>query len=209
MKKVLVLLMKGLFGLGFLVFLMLFSSCEENSGDVDEYQDWKGKNESYFQNVYLKADSVIHAGGNNWKIIRKWSLLEQFGDKKENNIVVHVLENGGASAMPIYTDSVVVDIEGRLMPATCDEKGAVFYTSFSGKDRNLKQDLMVTISAKGSLLNHEIDGLSTALQKMHIGDRWLIYVPSNLALQGQSLSSPFIPSYSTLIFDITLLGIKH
>lgn len=74
--------MKCLLVFVFLVILTLFSSCEENSGDVDEYQDWKGKNESYFHHVYLKADSVIHAGGNDWKIIRKWSLLEQFGDKK-------------------------------------------------------------------------------------------------------------------------------
>jgi len=200
---------KSLLGLGLLSILMLFSSCDENSGEVDEYQDWKGRNDSYFLDVYLKADSAINAGDNDWKIIRKWSLLEQFGDKKENNIVVHVLESGSSSRTPIYTDSVVVDMEGRLMPTASYDKGSVFYTSFSGKDRNLKTDLMITISAKGTLLNHEIDGLSTALQKMHIGDRWIIYVPSNLAFQGQNLSTPFIPSYSALLFDITLVGIKR
>lgn len=133
----------------------------------------------------------------------------EFGVQKENNIVVHVLENSTNTSVPIYTDSVVVDIQGMLMPTDNEERGTVFYTTFSGKDRNVSSDLRLTISAKGTLQKQEIDGLSTALQKMHIGDRWMVYVPYNLALKNQSSVSPFVPAYSTMIFDITLLGIKH
>ncbi len=193
---------------GVLLFLTI-ASCSESSEQEDEYANWKERNDVFFQGIFFKADSAINAGSNNWKIIRNWSLQEQFGVQKENNIVVHVLENSTNTSVPIYTDSVVVDIQGMLMPTDNEERRTVFYTTFSGKDRNVSSDLRLTISAKGTLQKQEIDGLSTALQKMHIGDRWMVYVPYNLALKNQSSVSPFVPAYSTMIFDITLLGIKH
>ena len=191
------------------LLLLTIASCSESSEQEDEYANWKERNDAFFQGIFFKADSAINAGSNNWKIIRNWSLQEQFGVKKENNIVVHVLENSTNTSVPIYTDSVVVDIQGMLMPTDNEERGTVFYTTFSGKDRNVSSDLRLTISAKGTLQKQEIDGLSTALQKMHIGERWMVYVPYNLALKNQSSVSPFVPAYSTMIFDITLLGIKH
>lgn len=191
------------------LLLLTIASCSESSEQEDEYANWKERNDVFFQGIFSKADSAINAGSNNWKIIRNWSLQEQFGVQKENNIVVHVLENSTNTSVPIYTDSVVVDIQGMLMPTDNEERRTVFYTTFSGKDRNVSSDLRLTISAKGTLQKQEIDGLSTALQKMHIGDRWMVYVPYNLALKNQSSVSPFVPAYSTMIFDITLLGIKH
>ena len=97
--------------LGFLLLGTLVS-CSESSQQEDEYADWKGRNETFFNEVYLKADSTIHADGDcdEWKIIRKWSLQEQFGIQKDNNIVVHVLENSSKTVTPLYTDSVVVDL---------------------------------------------------------------------------------------------------
>ena len=191
------------------LLLLTIASCSESSEQEDEYANWKERNDVFFQGIFFKADSAINAESNNWKIIRNWSLQEQFGVQKENNIVVHVLENSTNTSVPIYTDSVVVDIQGMLMPTDNEERRTVFYTTFSGKDRNVSSDLRLTISAKGTLQKQEIDGLSTALQKMHIGDRWMVYVPYNLALKNQSSVSPFVPAYSTMIFDITLLGIKH
>jgi len=47
-----------------------------------------------------------------------------------------------------------------------------------------------------------VSGLATALQKMHIGDRWLVYIPYNLGY-GES-DSGSVPAYPTLIFDVTL-----
>ena len=60
-----------------------------------------------------------------------------------------------------------------------------------------------TVNAK------QIDGLSTALQQMHLGDRWVVYVPHQYGYGTVNNSSPFVPAYSTLIFDITLVGIYH
>lgn len=50
-----------------------------------------------------------------------------------------------------------------------------------------------------------IPGWIIALQKMHIGDKWELYIPAE---QGYGMRSvPGIPGGSTLIFEIELLGI--
>lgn len=194
-----------------LLLLVTIASCSESSEQEDEYVNWRHRNETFFNEVYLKADSAIHVSGSQveWKIIRNWSLLEQFGSKKDNNIVVHVLEKSQKTVSPLYTDSVVVDLQGHLIPTISDTEGYIFYSTFSGKERNLNSDLFLTMSANGKLNNVELDGLSTALQQMHVGDRWIVYVPYNLGYQGQGMTQPFVPAYSTLIFDVTLMRIKR
>ena len=50
-----------------------------------------------------------------------------------------------------------------------------------------------------------IDGWQIALQQMHVGDKWVIYIPSEKGY-GSRASGP-IPGFSTLIFEVELLGI--
>ena len=50
-----------------------------------------------------------------------------------------------------------------------------------------------------------IDGWQIALQQMHVGDKWIIYIPSEMGY-GSKASGP-IPAYSTLIFEVELVGI--
>lgn len=50
-----------------------------------------------------------------------------------------------------------------------------------------------------------IEGWIIAIQQMHIGDKWEIYVPAE-AGYGK-FSQPRIPGGSTLIFEIELIGI--
>lgn len=84
---------------------------------------------------------------------------------------------------------------------------------------------IVTVHYKGSLINGKefdnsyqracpeafrlcdvIDGWQLALQRMHVGDRWIIYLPYTLGY-GSRTSGP-IPAFSTLIFEVELLGIS-
>lgn len=51
-----------------------------------------------------------------------------------------------------------------------------------------------------------IPGWIIALQQMHVGDRWEIYIPAEQAY-GR-LNQPGIPGGSTLIFDVELLGVQ-
>ena len=50
-----------------------------------------------------------------------------------------------------------------------------------------------------------IDGWQLALQQMHVGDKWIIYIPYELGY-GNKASGP-IPAFSTLVFEVELLGI--
>ena len=50
-----------------------------------------------------------------------------------------------------------------------------------------------------------IEGWIIAIQQMHIGDKWELYIPAEMGYG--KLSQPGIPGGSTLIFEIELLGI--
>ena len=54
-------------------------------------------------------------------------------------------------------------------------------------------------------LNQVIEGWQEALRRMHVGDRWMIYIPYMLGY-GTRTSGP-IPGFSTLIFEVELMGI--
>ncbi|MBQ8564470.1 MAG: FKBP-type peptidyl-prolyl cis-trans isomerase [Bacteroidaceae bacterium] len=50
-----------------------------------------------------------------------------------------------------------------------------------------------------------IEGWIIALQQMHVGDKWELYIPAEMGYG--KFSQPGIPDGSTLIFEIELLGI--
>lgn len=52
-----------------------------------------------------------------------------------------------------------------------------------------------------------IKGWTEALQLMHVGDKWQLFIPSELAY-GATKRSELIEANSTLIFELELLGIK-
>ena len=54
-------------------------------------------------------------------------------------------------------------------------------------------------------LRELIGGWVVAMQQMTVGDRWEIYIPSELGYG--KYSQPDIPANSTLIFDVELLSI--
>lgn len=54
-------------------------------------------------------------------------------------------------------------------------------------------------------LSDLIDGWIVAMQQMHVGDQWELYIPAEMGY-GR-LSQPGIPGGSTLIFEVELLGI--
>ena len=67
------------------------------------------------------------------------------------------------------------------------------------------------ISSRGDVplacrLRDLIEGWIIAMQQMHIGDRWEVYIPAEMGYG--KFSQPGIPGGSTLIFDIELLAIN-
>lgn len=54
-------------------------------------------------------------------------------------------------------------------------------------------------------LNELIEGWIIAMSRMCVGDKWEVYIPSEMGYG--KFSQPGIPAYSTLIFEIELLNI--
>lgn len=176
----------------------LLSSCSESDNEEEEFPNWKKTNEQYFNNLYAMAKSSADMGDKSWKVIRQWSLEESTAKDPYDYIVVNVLENGTGSGCPLYTDSVKVHYEGRLLPSTSYPGGYVFDKSFTG-EFNPATALPAKFAVSGM-----IDGFTTALQYMHIGDHWKVYIPYQLGY-GKTASGS-IPAYSTLVFDVTLVS---
>lgn len=100
-----------------------------------------------------------------------------------------VLESGDSSgASPEATDSVLAHYEGRFI------NGEVFDSSI---ERGEPAQFM---------LNQVIPGWTEALQLMQPGDKWRLFIPSDLAY-GPGGSGP-IPPHATLIFDVELLEVN-
>ena len=88
------------------------------------------------------------------------------------------------------TPSVRSIITAHYMGRTID--GKVFDSSLSG----------VPLACR---LCDLIEGWIIAMQQMHIGDKWEIYIPAEMGYG--KFSQPGIPGGSTLIFEIELIGI--
>ena len=85
-------------------------------------------------------------------------------------------------------------------------RGSVVTAHYVGKTINGK----TFDSSKGGVapafrLRDLIPGWIIALQQMHVGDKWEVYIPAEQAYG--KMNQPGIPGGSTLIFEIELLGI--
>lgn len=85
-------------------------------------------------------------------------------------------------------------------------RGSVVTVHYTGKTINGK----TFDSSRGGVapafrLRDLITGWIIALQQMHIGDKWEIYIPADKGYG--KFNQPGIPGGSTLIFEIELIGI--
>ena len=46
-----------------LIAPLCFMACSENEDTVEEFPDWKNRNEAYFDNIYEKAMGIEDAAG--------------------------------------------------------------------------------------------------------------------------------------------------
>ena len=96
----------------------------------------------------------------------------------------------GDGKQPKDTDTVTTHYKGTLID------GREFDSSY-------KRDKPASFPVKGV-----IKGWTEALQLMHVGDKWQLFIPSELAY-GATKRSELIEANSTLVFELELLGIKE
>jgi FKBP-type peptidyl-prolyl cis-trans isomerase FklB len=93
------------------------------------------------------------------------------------------------AAKPTASDTVTVDYEGKLLD------GTVFDSSY-------KRGTPATFPVGGV-----IKGWQQALKLMHVGDTWMLYIPSDLAY-GATGAGASVPANAMLIFKVHLISIK-
>lgn len=189
----------NIFALSALVAVLIagLASCSETSDEVEEYADWQNVNATYFDKTYSEAKKKADAGDASCKVLRAYNIDEKVATHSYDYIVVNVLKAGNGSGCPLYTDSVKVHYSGRLLPSASYPNGKVFDQSWTGD-----YDLTTMMPVKFAV-NRVVTGFSTALQYMHIGDRWQVIIPQQLAYGSSNTPGA---AYSTLIFDVTLVA---
>jgi FKBP-type peptidyl-prolyl cis-trans isomerase len=116
-------------------------------------------------------------------------------NKKQAGIVVtpsglqYKIETSGKGKAPGATDNVTVHYTGKLLD------GTVFDSSVSRGE------------PASFVVNQVIPGWTEALQLMHEGDKWTLFIPSDLAY-GEQGAGGQIPPNATLIFEVQLIKVN-
>lgn len=183
-----------------------FTACSEESGVEDPYANWEERNQHYIDSI---ADVAKQTPGE-WKIIRNYkyqpddtnldaNLSSQFD--VNDYVYAKILASAPAESTvsPLFGDTIYVHYRGKMI------NGTVFDQSFYTDELELEvaQPTTMTIST------NSVIGWTTALQYMKVGDRWEIYIPSELGYGMNPPSSSIVRTNSALIFDVTLVKIAH
>jgi peptidylprolyl isomerase/FKBP-type peptidyl-prolyl cis-trans isomerase FklB len=179
-----------------LISIILLSSCDDETVTFDDLH--KTNNEAAFMAIannseYTKIESQSKAG-----FIMYKELVDGNGEK------------------PLFTDQVVVrytgwyKIDWTKEDTYTNEEGKliknkkIFDTTAIADNVNITRTLKVATSINPYDIGI-IDGFSTALQHMEVGDKWEVWIPWQLGY-GSSASGT-IPAYTTLVFEIELISI--
>lgn len=189
-----------IFALSLLACLCLFASCEE-TGEPGEYDNWQERNVLYIDSIatVAKADD-----GSTWKMFPATGLVDTVDWSNEYYVYCEVLQAGDGTEHPDFTDTVLVNYSGRLIPTKTYPRGYIFDSSYDGV-LEPEFDVPVELPLAGT-----VPGFYTALQHMVAGktllsgDIWRVYIPSSLGYGTKG--KPGIPAYSALIFDINLVS---
>ncbi len=165
---------------------LIFASC---SKDDETDTLWKENSEAAFAKVAASAE---------YKTIQSQS--------KNGSIAYKVLKSGNG-ATPLYTDGVKVRYTAWFKTVDWNEGD----TFINEDGRNIKNKFIFDSTANRNdvpstfAVSGVVDGYSTALQHMKVGDKWEVWMPWKLGY-GINGKNP-IPGYTTLVFEIELVEV--
>lgn len=187
-----------------------FTACSETE-EPSEFANWQPRNTEWLTQIADSAknnltDETQRTAGK-WLILKNISLSPDQSTptitqaNMKDYVYVKILSSGTSQNRPLATDTVRVDYRGFLMPTSSYPKGYVFDQSYE-REYDEATNQPRELSVKGV-----VSGWQTALQHMRIGDRWILYIPQELAYGTEASGS--IPAYSTLKFDLHLDGVRR
>jgi FKBP-type peptidyl-prolyl cis-trans isomerase len=160
-------------------------SCSEKDDEEDVDVEWARLNQEAFFNIsanseYKALKSQSNAGSIYYKVLKEGEGTEQ-----------------------IYFNSKV----------KCYYTGSFVVTYNSDKINNIKAGQVFDSveppykNAAEFTVSNNVDGFTTALQNMHVGDRWEIWVSSNMGYGSTGGGNGVIPPYTTLKFEVEVVSI--
>jgi len=181
-----------------LTLIVLLSACDDSSVVKSE---WQIAQELGFQNVTRKV------GSDGYNSVTSLS---------NDGFIVYKEITDGNGAKPLFTDKVKVlytgwykrdwskgdtyqNAEGQII------KNKLIFDSTSFRANNPSTFSVAATTGGYYSSGGLIDGMSTALQNMEVGDKWEVWMPQELGYGGSAQTS--IPGYTTLVFEIELLEI--
>ena len=205
---------RNLFPLLLLLLTTLTVACSSDKEEDTEFSDWKNRNDAYFASVRSGALDTIRKARSNygdkweenclWRTYLSYSLDETAQNSSTDSIYVRILKKGTGTESPLGSDSCRIFYYGTLMPSASYPSGYVF--THSGQSSIYEEIFNRNIATPSTRkATSFVRGFATALMRMHIGDRWRVYVPYSLGYKDSEDNSS-IPAYSTLIFDIELIA---
>lgn len=106
----------------------------------------------------------------------------------DSGLQYQVIESSGSGVKPVRSDRVRVHYTGQLTT------GEIF-------DSSVERGSPAEFPLQGV-----IPGWTEALQLMEVGDKWRLFIPSELAY-GDASPTPAIPPHSVLVFEVELLDV--
>lgn len=187
-----------------LVLLSLaFVSCKETE-EATRYDNWKARNEAFIDSLENVYETMPDRGGlGRFELITDPSRFMYYKVKKavETDALNETAAKEGWKPTAGSTVSVYykgVNILGER------------FDGFAGEDPNIGAGASEAETIPySSELSSLVTGWQEALQRMKVGERWMIYVPWDLGYgdkdKTDSNGKTMIYAYSDLIFDIQLL----
>lgn len=192
----------------FLCVIVAFVGCKQDDDTIEEFPNWTPNNDAYFAQIFAQAQAKIAAGDTSWELIPSYSKpTNGYTLRSYDYIVVRKFESSELIESPLLSDTVEVHYVGRLKESANVHKnlGMEFDRSYNGaynpQTETYNFDAVTATPAKFAV-SAVVNGFSTALQHMHVGDHWLVYIPYQLGY-GTVIHGT-IPAGSTLIFDMRL-----
>ena len=176
-----------LFSLVLLAFV--FTACNETA-EPGKFDNWRARNEAFMDSLQTVYDTAPNHGGLEYLTPMNNDKVKIFYKKK-------IAKDAGEQ--PKYSESVTAYYRGSYII------GDVFDQNFSGTDPNVDFDPVATFSVQEFYTKGGVSGWTDILQAMKVGERWMTYIPWQIAYG--SAGNDAIPGYSTLLFDIQLQSI--
>ena len=172
-------------------------SCSESDDESvsAEFANWQARNDAFFFTLEdsLRSNSAL------WTKWKSYTKNAQTVGATTDYVYAKLVQKGDGGDSPLYTDTVRIAYRGRLIPSASYPQGYVFDQTFVG-DYDIS-----TTDVYDAAISGFTEGFATALQHMHRGDRYLVYVPYALGYGTTTSSSGKVPACSVLVFDIVLI----